>query len=156
MKSATPLRVYADTSIFGGAFDEEFREPTRVFLEQVRDARFVLVTSVVVEDEIEGAPSKVRELFDATLVAAEVTPVTETAVRLQEAYLKAGIVPPRYADDALHVALATVAGCAAIVSWNFRHIVHFQKIAHYNAVNEANGFRAMAIHSPSEVILYED
>lgn len=156
MKGAGPLRVYADTSVFGGAFDEGFREPTRAFLEQVRSARFVLVTSVVVEDEIEDAPSEVRRLFDATLTTAEVTFITEAVLRLQEVYLKAGIVPARCADDALHVALATVAGCSAIVSWNFRHIVHFQKIALYNAVNEANGFRAIAIHSPSEVIAYED
>lgn len=41
------------------------------------------------------------------------------------AYLQAGIVTPRYFDDALHVALATVSGYTLIVSWNFQHIVHF-------------------------------
>jgi len=37
--------------------------------------------------------------------------------------------------DALHVALASVAGCTMIVSWNFKHIVHFPKIPLYRAIN---------------------
>ena len=59
-------------------------------------------------------------------------------------------------DDALHVALATVAGCASIVRWNFQHIVHFQKIPLYNAINALQGYQPIAIYSPREVIHYED
>ena len=43
-----------------------------------------------------------------------------------------------------------------IVSWNFRHIVHFDKIRLYNAINLFNGYASIAIHSPLEVIAYED
>jgi len=49
-----------------------------------------------------------------------------------------------------------VGGADLIVSWNFRHIVHFEKVHKYNAVNALHGYRAVAIHSPSEVIAYED
>ncbi len=77
-------------------------------------------------------------------------------MRLQQAYLDAKIVTPQMAVDALHVSLATVAECAMIVSWNFRHIVHFRKIRLYNAVNALNGYREIAIHSPYEVIGYEE
>jgi len=87
---------------------------------------------------------------------AEVTAVDEEAVQLQAAYLEAGIVAPRWAADALHVALATVSGATVVVSWNFAHIVHFDKIPLYNGVNAAAGYRAVAIYSPREVIAYED
>ena len=30
------LRVYADTSVFGGAFDEEFEDASKMFFDQVR------------------------------------------------------------------------------------------------------------------------
>ena len=30
-----PIRVYADTSVFGGVFDEEFQVASRTFFEQV-------------------------------------------------------------------------------------------------------------------------
>jgi hypothetical protein len=145
-------RVYAGTSGFGGVYDEEFAESSRAFLEQVRQGRFQLVTSALVEAEVALAPAPVRELFDEMLVLADRVGVTGDAVRLQQAYIAAGIVPPRVAADALHVALAVVAACTIIVSWNFRHIVHFQRIPLYNAVNTLNGFAGIAIFSPLEMI----
>ena len=42
------------------------------------------------------------------------------------------------------------------VSWNFQHIVHFQKIPQYNAVNALHGYNSIAIHSPREVINDDD
>lgn len=59
-------------------------------------------------------------------------------------------------DDALHVALATTSGCAMIVSWNFKHIVHYDKIRLYNAVNILRGYDEINIFSPWEVIDYEE
>ncbi len=152
----TAIRAYADTSVFGGVFDEEFREASRAFFAQVRAGRFGLVTSALVQEEVASAPPKIRRLFDQMLGFAEVTAVDEEAVQLQTAYLEAGIVAHRWAADALHVALATVSGATVVVSWNFAHIVHFDKIPLYNGVNAAAGYRAVAIYSPREVIAYED
>jgi predicted nucleic acid-binding protein len=149
-------RVYADTSVFGGVFDEEFEQASRAFFEQVRRGRFQLVTSALVELEIALAPAAVRELFDDMLLLAERVDVSDEAARLQQAYVDAGVVPPSVAADALHVALAVVAGCTIIVSWNFRHIVHFQRIPLYNAVNTLNGFAGIAIFSPLEMIEDEE
>jgi len=66
------IRVYADTSIFGGVFDEEFREASEVFFDQVRSGQFALVTSAVVLEEMAQAPTEVqrgisadRDLFSA-------------------------------------------------------------------------------------------
>ena len=39
-----------------------------------------------------------------------------------------------------------------IVSWNFRHIVHFDKIRQFNAVNLREGYGIMEIYSPKEVV----
>jgi hypothetical protein len=58
------VRVYADTSIFGGVFDVEFRSASQLFFEQVRHDDFRLVVSEVIRKEIQGAPAKVKELFD--------------------------------------------------------------------------------------------
>jgi hypothetical protein len=147
--SRAARRAYVDASVFGGVADEEF-------FDQVAQGRFLLVTSGLVADELAQAPSEVRELFERLLVTAELVKVDERGLALQGAYLDAGILTPKWADDALHVALATVTGADLIVSWNFRHIVHFEKVAKYNAVNTLRGYREVAIHSPSEVITYED
>lgn len=150
------LRVYADTSVFGGILDPEYGEARRAFFDQVRSGRFRLVTSPAVQAEVSSAPASVQELLQELAPIAEIVDVSERALSLQQAYLEAKIVTPQMAVDALHVALATVAECAMIVSWNFRHIVHFQKIRLYNAVNVLNGYLEVAIHSPQEVIAYEE
>jgi hypothetical protein len=43
-----------------------------------------------------------------------------------------------------------------VVSWNFRHIVHFQKIPLYNAVNILKGYDQIGVFSPLEVLSYEE
>ena len=151
-----PIRTYADTSMYGGLHDPEFTEASSVFFEQVRAGRFTLITSAVVAEELAAAPQKVQAEFEAMLPDTEVIDITSEALDLQQAYLEAGILTPKWEDDALHIALATVGGCELLVSWNFRHIVHFQKIPQYNAVNTLHGYDALAIHAPPEVITNDD
>jgi predicted nucleic acid-binding protein len=150
------IRVYADTSVFGGLFDEEFKVPSQRFFDQVRNGEFALVTSAIVQDEIALARPEVSNFFDEMLRFCDVAEVSEHALDLRDAYLHSRIVSPKYSDDALHVATATISGCTLIVSWNFKHIVHFQKIPLYNAVNAIQGYPQIAIFSPLEVIRYED
>jgi hypothetical protein len=45
------LRVYADTSVYGGVFDEEFADASRAFFDQVAEGGFQLVISALVHDE---------------------------------------------------------------------------------------------------------
>ena len=70
---------------------------------------------------------------------------------MRDAYLGVKIISAKYSDDALHVALATVSECSLIVSWNFRHIVHFEKIPMYNAVSTLHGYKEIDIFSPLAV-----
>jgi len=148
------IRLYADTSVFGGAFDEEFAEPSRRLVEDIRQGRFALVTSALVRDELVDAPAEVGALFESLTEGGDVAEVTPDAVDLRDAYVRAAIVSERRATDALHVALATVSRCTVLVSWNFRHIVHFQKVPLYNAVSRVNGYGEILICSPPEVALY--
>lgn len=149
------IRVYVDTSVFGGVFDREFKNQSTRFFEQVRKDQFILVTSAVVQTEILEAPQEVQDLFDGLLSFAEIVETTEESIKLRDAYIEAGIVSEKYSNDAMHVAVATVSNCSVIVSWNFKHIVHFEKIPLYNAINVLQGFHQISIFSPLEVIKYE-
>ena len=149
-------RIYVDTSVFGGVFDNEFKKASHVFFNEIKDGKFYLVTSAIVQEEIRYAPQKVKDLFDSLLPFSEIIDVNIESLKLREEYLKAGIVTKKYSNDALHVALATISTCRIIVSWNFKHIVHFKKIPLYNAVNILQGYNQIAIYSPLEVIEYED
>jgi hypothetical protein len=137
-------------------FDAEYEAASRAFFARATGARFRIVSSAVVAQEIEGAPPNVVAFFNSLLSDIEVIDVTAEALRLRDAYLRAGVVTPQSANDALHVALATASGCAIIVSWNFRHIVNFARIPLYNAINVINGYREIRIHSPPAVVEDED
>ena len=138
-------RVYVETSVLGGVFDEEFQDASVAFFDEIRSRRFQFVTSSVVQEELALAPQKVREFLAEIVEYAEIVDVREEALQLRAAYLDAKIVSQKWSTDALHVAMATVSGCSLIVSWNFRHIVHFQKIPLYNAVNTLKGYNQIRL-----------
>ena len=150
------MRIYADTSVFGGVFDDEFANPTKRFFAEVDAGRFTLVTSAIVAAEIDPAPQEVRAFFYRYTSVAEIVEIGHEAMQLQQRYIESGVVTEKSEDDALHVAVATVAKCDLIVSWNFKHIVHFEKIPKYNAVNILSGHGQIGIYSPLEIISYED
>ena len=147
------LRVYADTSVFGGCFDVEFETASEQFFLEVREGRFVLVVSDLTVEELADAPENVRSVLQG-LGTEQVERVRSTpeceALRL--AYLEAGILGPASAEDALHIAIATVMEVDMVVSWNFKHIVHFEKIAGFEGVNAVRKYRSPRIYSPREVI----
>ena len=150
------IKVYADTSVYGGVFDDEFAEASSTFFDMVRTGQFILFISEVVHQELKVAPVGVSALFQEILPYCQLAEISENALELQRAYLEEGVLSEKWYDDALHVALATVIECDVIISWNFKHIVNFQKIPLFNAVNVLHGYRAIAIHSPLEVINYEE
>ena len=78
-------------------------------------------------------------------------PPSDEADALAQAYVDAGALGKASLEDALHVATATVAGADLILSWNFRHLVNYDRIRRLNAVNLMNGYRPMDIRSPMEV-----
>lgn len=146
-------RVYVDTSVIGGCFDEEFATESRALVQAAREGRFVLLVSDLMGDELQVAPSEVLALA-AGLPADAIEQVrrNEETVHLRDAYLRAGVVGPRHSVDAHHIALATVWRADLVVSWNFKHVVHWDKIRKFNVVNLQEGYPPIEIRSPREVV----
>lgn len=145
-------RIYVDTSVLGGCFDVEFSEWSNGLLEDFRRGRLRAVLSDVTAVEIVRAPAAVQGVHRELLgLGAELVTVSAEVLELVEAYEARAILGPRYRNDLLHIALATVADVDVLVSWNFRHIVRLDRIELFNAVNMALGRRALTIYSPREV-----
>jgi len=148
-----PLRLYLDTSVLGGCFDEEFSVHSNRVIEGIHHGRIVAVLGELVGFELKKAPANVKDLLkDLPPEYVEEVAFTQEASRLREAYLKAGILTPNASTDAGHVATATVYRVDAIVSWNFKHIVQLEKMKLYNQVNLSNGYGFLQIVSPREVL----
>lgn len=146
------MRVYPDTSVFGGCFEPEFKEASVHFFEIVHEGGFSLVLSDVTLIELDRAPRHVQALLESLPSSVERVIQTEEVENLRDAYLDAGILGRSSHRDAAHIASASVARVELIVSWNFRHIVHFDKIKGYHEVNSANGYPEIPIHTPLEVV----
>jgi predicted nucleic acid-binding protein len=148
----TMRRLYIDTSVIGGYHDTEWMADTRLLWQQAEAGLWQLVTTVVAEAELKQAPANVRQIFAETFGAATILDTSTEIEELAAAYLAAGVVPSKYADDALHVAMATVHGIRLIVSWNFKHLVNVLREDGFNAVNVLRGCPSVRIVSPKEII----
>lgn len=146
------LRIYTDTSVLGGCFDPEFAPWSTGLLQDFQDGTFTPVLSEVIAAEVRLAPEAVRLTYTQLLaLGAEVLTVGDEALRLSELYQSRGVLTPRFGNDMLHIALATIADVDVLVSWNFRHIVRLDKIRLFNATNLEQGYKPLTIYSPREV-----
>jgi hypothetical protein len=50
--------------------------------------------------------------------------LSDQARDLAEAIINAGLVPVRYAEDAVHIALASVHGMDFLLTWNCAHLAN--------------------------------
>lgn len=147
------LRIYIDTSVLGGCFDDEFAEISRAFLDLARGGELVLLISDLMLQELDQAPNHVRDLPDTLPTEfVELLVRDQESILLRDAYIGAGVLGEASSNDALHVALASVAKADLVVSWNFKHIVHVEKIRGFNAVNMREGHPMIDIRSPREVV----
>lgn len=56
-------KIYIDTSVVGGYFDEEFKEVTHQFFERLEKGEIIFVVSDLLDIELINAPDKVRKLL---------------------------------------------------------------------------------------------
>lgn len=150
-------RLYIDTSVFGGYFDEEFSEHTVPLFNSISKGEYIVLFSSVTQEELENAPPKVKELVRSIREEqTEFLETTEEAIELATSYIKEKVVGQTSFADCLHIALATVNKADFLVSWNFKHIVNIQRIRGYNSINIKNGFKQLEIRSPREFEKYEE
>jgi predicted nucleic acid-binding protein len=150
-------RIYVDTSVIGGCLDSEFMQWSNGLLRDFQNGLLKCVVSDIVSIEIDPAPLEVKIKYAEFLsTEAEVLVVSAEALALLQAYKKHSILPAKFQNDMLHIALATVAGVDVLASWNFKHIVRYDKIRVFNAVNMENGYGTISIFSPREVTTYEE
>ena len=150
-------RIYIDTSVFRGHFDEEFKEHTFPLFDRIKAGDFVILYSIVTQDELENAPGKVQELVKSLRVdLTEFIEITNETIELANEYITEKVVGQTSYADCLHIALAKINRADFLVSWNFKHIVNIERIRGYNSINIKNGYKQLEIRSPREFEKYEN
>ena len=148
-------RIYIDTSIVGGYFDEEFKEATIKLFERLEKNEVVFVISDLLDVELLNAPKIVKEhLFHFSVDKFERLELTEEAILLADTYISEKVVGKTSLEDCRHIALATINKVDVLASWNFKHIVNLDRIKGYNSVNLRLGYSMIEIRSPKDLVKY--
>jgi len=150
-------RIYSDTSVIGGCFDQEFETESTLLFDRFRSGVDILVLSDLTLAELDAAPPQVRAVVES-LAAESVEEVLfdEEAAELADHYISTGIIGAASLEDAQHIATATVNRVDVLVSWNFKHMVNLQRIRGYNSVNLRLGYPLLEIRTPQEVVGHDD
>jgi hypothetical protein len=150
-------RIYIDTSIVGGYFDEEFEEATTMLFQRLEKREVIFVVSDLLDLELINAPNHVKELLlKYSAEFFERVELTGEAVKLADKYIEEKVVGKSSIEDCRHIAMATIYKVDVLASWNFKHIVNLDRIKGYNSVNLRLGYTMIEIRSPKDLVKYGD
>ena len=146
-------RIYIDTSVIGGYFDEEFEIATIQLFHRIENKDFIIYFSEVNETELILAPQHIKDVkLKIPVDCIRYIEIDEEIEELAQTYIKEKALGKSSENDAYHIALASVNRVDCLVSWNFKHIVNFDKIRMFNAINIRLGYPLIDIRSPLEFL----
>ncbi|MFN8267553.1 MAG: PIN domain-containing protein [Chitinophagales bacterium] len=146
-------RIYIDTSVIGGYYDTEFEVATKRLFNRIINKDFSIFFSEVNETELILAPKHIRDVKKLIptdcLTFIEMNNEAET---LAQTYISEKALGKASENDAYHIALSSVYRLDCLISWNFKHIVNFDKIKLFNSINMRLGYPLIDIRSPLEFL----
>jgi predicted nucleic acid-binding protein len=154
--------IHLETTIFNFPFVDDspqYQTDTLRLFAQIKAGKFRPFTSEYVVQELENTKDADKLAKMKTLITdynITVLPPGAEVKRLADVYTSAGVIPKKYDTDALHIAVATVAGLDYVVSLNFKHIVKHKTMIETELINAREGFKRVFIHTPAEVIEDEE
>ena len=133
-------KVYIETSVISyltarpsktiiGAAHQQI---TQAWWETRNDYDLFVSGSVLAEcavGDAEAAEKRLNAINGITILST-----TDSAINLARDFILNSIVPRKAAEDALHIALATIHGMDYLLTWNCRHIANMEiqrNISHY-------------------------
>jgi hypothetical protein len=150
-------KIYIDTSVIGGCFDDEFKEISNKLFEEFKTGIKTAVISDITLLELKEAPAEVRNKINEIPEDYKMIVVfSEEAAELANKYISENIISINHKEDTRHIALATIEKVDILASWNFKHIVNVSKIHGYNSVNLKEGYHVLEIRSPLDILEVSD
>lgn len=151
------LKIYLDTSVISHLQANDAPEKMACTLklwDEIKKGEYLAAISEVVISEIDDChePKKTILLQYLNELECEEIVLNSDILELAEHYIAQKILPSKCEDDALHIAAASVQGCHAIVSWNFKHIVNLKTFFGVNGINKQFGYGEIVVVSPSEIV----
>lgn len=151
--------VYIETSIIGyltirpnnNLILMANSEATREWWDTRRNYFDIYISEVVLDEvargDIELANRRLEILQDFPLLT-----VNESVQNLAAQFLAKSNLPPKAANDALHIAVATVYSLDYLLTWNCRHIANAQIQKKLLQISNDAGYELPTICTPYELM----
>lgn len=146
------VKMYLDTSIASAYHDNEKperQELTKEFWLKIKSSKVYI--SELVKQELNQVENEIlrKKLLELIGNFVELK-ITEEIRRLAEEYVKEQIIPEKFRDDAIHIAIATINDINFLLSWNFKHLVNVKTRQMVDLVNLKKGYKPIQIIAPPE------
>lgn len=156
-------KIYLDTSVISYLQQEDApneRRDTLEFWKILRAGKYDIYISDVTAGELaKCAEPKRSELFAlleeiryTEIRVGDDVEIAALAIEIQNQ----GILPPKSANDRLHIAAAMFIGCHIIASWNFKHLVNIRTIDGVRVIAALNNLNPVDICSPTMLLERSD
>jgi hypothetical protein len=154
------MKLYIETTVPNFLFADdapEKRRVTEVFFEWLTLSEHKVFSAEIVFEELTEAPEGKRDKLLRAMSDLEpvILPMTAEAAGLCQLYLDQGILPPRYYNDAIQIALCACHEMDFLVTWNMRHMANIYRQEKINRANLEFGVGPIKIVTP-EHLIYED
>ena len=152
-------RIYIETTVISYLTARPSRDVVIAGHQQVthewwdtRRANYELCVSELVLDEAGAGDAQAAQERLLVLEPLLVLETTAEAYELAEELLRAGALPAKAADDALHIAVAATNAIPYLLTWNCRHMANATMRPVIEAVCMGKGIKAPTICTPEELL----
>ena len=119
-------------------------------------SQYELFTSQIVLDETRRGDSVMAARREQFLAGIPLFDISERVIEIAEDILASGIIPPKVADDAYHIACAGVHRIDFFLIWNCTHIANPHNRRRVRERLARHGIEIPVICTPEELIADED
>ncbi|GHU51404.1 hypothetical protein FACS1894200_11540 [Spirochaetia bacterium] len=121
-------KLFLETTIFNFYFDgkqgQKHKDTLALFDEIKKGSYNPFTSGAVIEELRKSKKEKFDTMFSLTVdYKISILIPDQSAIDLANKYIKSGLIPLNYPDDARHIAVATVESIDFLLSWNMEHIV---------------------------------
>ena len=152
-------KVYIETSVISYLTSRPSRDILIAANQQVtqewwqnRRPSFDIFISQLVAQEIGSGDAEAVVRRQEAVAHCTYLDITPDAVNLAEQLMERNVIPRQAAEDALHIAVATISGMDYLVTWNFKHIANAALRANVEMVCRLEGYEPPVICSPMELM----
>jgi len=155
-------KIYLDTSVISFYFAEDAPEKmtiTRKFFDQeLAKGRHEIYLSALTIEELANCKDLILQdnlVKFAYTLPAQILESTAESDEISQQFVTEGIIPTKYLDDAIHLAIALLNEMDYIVSWNFKHLVKPKTKKAVRAFSIKEGYKEIEIITPEEMVADE-